>query len=493
MTPELRPRILCSMAVLAATTLACGAAAAAERLNVVLIIADDLRYELGGAQHPRAITPVMDRLAAAGRVFERAYCQQAVCNPSRASMLTGMRPDSLRVWDLQARFRETAPHAVSLPEQFLAHGYHTQSIGKVFHNETRTPRGRSPFNDPKSWSVAPTHSDGAHWQDWVFPEDASVPRRKGGPIQRLDVPDDSYFDGQIADAAAQAIAELAGSTQPFFLAVGFWKPHLPFNAPTRYWDLYNPEDFTTVIPDQLPEGAPDFTAHSWRELRGYVGVPAEGPLDPGLIRDLRHGYYACISYLDAQLGRVLDAVKSAGIADKTIIVLVSDHGFHLGEHNLWAKTSNYELDARVPLIITAPGLPSPAVPTRALVELTDLAPTLADMAGVPRAAPWEGISVVPALHDPTLALREAALTQYPYPPYDRNWTVMGYSLKTPDFRFVQWLDRHTGAEVAVELYDHRNDPLETRNVAADPAHAAALEPLRKIAARTYAYDPDLHR
>jgi len=463
------------------------------RPNVLLIIADDLRAEFGYAGNVQAITPHLDRLAGRGVTFNRAYCQQAVCNPSRASMLTGMRPDSIRVWDLQARFRETAPHAITLPEHFMRHGYHTQGIGKVFHNESRIPPGRPPMSDPQSWSVPPTHSDGAHWQDWVFPDEPTVQRRKAEAMQRLDVPDDTYFDGQIATAAVAAIGELAAADQPFFLTVGFWKPHLPFNAPARYWDLYQAEDFANAGPAQLPEGAPAFAAHSWRELRGYVGIPSSGPLPDELARDLRHGYHACISYLDAQVGRLLEALEASGAAANTLVVFVSDHGFHLGEHDLWAKTSNYELDARVPLIVADPRLTPQGSHTDAIVELIDLAPTLAELAGLPVAPPWEGHSLRPVLADPTQPAREAAVTQYPYPPYSRDWNVMGYAVRSHHFRFVSWLDRHTGEPVARELYDHRIDPAETVNRAADPAYAADLQALEELARRSYRYDPAVHR
>ena len=454
--------------------------ATAARPNIVMIIADDLRNDLGCYGDALAVTPHLDRLAAEGMVFERAYCQQAVCNPSRASMLTGLRPDTIRVWDLRAHFRETLPDVVTLPQFFKNHGYHTRGVGKVFHNDTRRAEGRPPMADPVSWSVPPLLSIGAHWEDWVVPGDPFGPPRKAESLQILDVPDEAYFDGQVASFAVSALKELAESEEPFFLAVGFWKPHLPFNAPRRYWDLYDRAAFS-IPPGGTPEGMPALANHTWHELRTYTDIPAEGPLDEDLAALLWHGYYACISFLDAQVGKVMEQLELSGLTDNTIVVFVSDHGFHLGERGLWGKTSVYELDARVPLMISVPGMSVSGKRSSAITELIDIYPTLADLAGLPLPEGLEGQSLRPQLINPAARGREAALTQGPQPFYSRSWEAMGYGLRTERFRYIEWRCLATGAILERELYDHERDPEEMHNLAQAPDYAEALETLAQLA------------
>lgn len=454
----------------------------AARPNILVIIADDLRNDLGSYGDPLAHTPHLDRLAAESLLFDRAYCQQAVCNPSRASMLTGLRPDTIRVWDLRTHFRETLPDVVTLPQFFKNHGYHTRGVGKVFHNDTRRAEDRPSMADPVSWSVPPLLSIGAHWEDWVVPGDPFGPPRKAESLQRLDVPDEAYFDGQVAAFAVAAIKDLAESGEPFFLAVGFWKPHLPFNAPQRYWDLYDRADFS-IPAAGTPVGMPALAKHTWHELRTYTDIPAEGPLDDDLAAELWHGYYACISFLDAQVGKVLEQLRASGLADNTIIVFVSDHGFHLGERGLWGKTSVYELDARVPLMISVPGMTSAGARTSALVELIDLYPTMVDLAGFPVPEGLEGESLRPQLIDPAAPGRAAALTQGPQPFYTRSWEAMGYGLRTERFRYIEWRCLASGAILERELYDHETDPDELHNLAPSADYTEALEGLAELAGK----------
>jgi iduronate 2-sulfatase len=451
-----------------------GAEAPAPRPNVLFIAADDLRPELGCYGAREAKTPHLDALARRGVLFERAFCQQAVCNPSRASVLTGRRPDALKVWDLRTHFRQTRPESVTLPQHFMRHGYRAIGIGKLFHNESGG-RPAFPFADPVSWSEPPTFANGAHWQDWVWPADAAAPRAKGDAVQCLDVADDAYFDGQIATAAVARLRALAETRECFFLGVGFWKPHLPFNAPKRYWDLYDRARLAPPQPRTMPRGAPAIAGHPWNELRGYGGIPKEGPLTEEKVMELRHGYLACISFLDAQVGRVLAELESLGLAANTIVVFWSDHGFHLGEHDLWAKTTNYELDTRVPLLIAAPGARAGGR-AAGLVELVDLYPTLVDLAGLPAAAALDGRSLGPQLRDPAQPGKAVAVSQHPHPSYTRA-THMGYTLRTDRFRYVEWRDIETGARGPRELYDHRADPAETVNRADDAALAAEVAEL----------------
>jgi iduronate 2-sulfatase len=457
---------------------------AADRPNIVFIAADDLRPDLGAYGNTEVRTPHLDALARRGVRFERAYCQQAVCNPSRASVLTGRRPDTLKVWDLKRHFRETLPEVVTLPQHFKNHGYTAVGIGKIFHNESGG-KPPFPFADPVSWSEPPTFADGPHWRDWVVPGDPSGPKKKGGPVQCLDVPDEAYLDGQIAAAACARLGALRAKSEPFFLAVGFWKPHLPFNAPKKYWDLYDRTKLSAPNRDQMPEAAPAIAGHPWNELRGYAGVPKQGPLPPEMIAELRHGYLACISYLDAQVGRVLAELERLDLARNTVVVFWSDHGFHLGEHNLWAKTTNYEWDTRVPVIIAAPGVAKAGTQTRALVELIDLYPTLAELGGLPAAAGVEGVSLVPLLKNPRGEGKTRVVSQHPHPSYGTA-THMGYAVRTAQHRYVEWRELGSGTVTARELYDHRIDGHETVNRIDDPAQRAAVADLSAQAAQVVA-------
>ena len=459
-----------------------GAAQRPARPNVLFIAADDLRPDLGCYGSAGAKTPQLDALARRGVLFERAYAQQAVCNPSRASVLTGRRPDTLKVWDLKTHFRETLPDVVTLPQHFKQHGYTAVDIGKIYHNESGA-KPTFPFADPVSWSEPPSFAEGPHWRDWVVPGDAAGPKGKGGAVQCLDVPDEAYLDGRIAAAAVSKLRVLAENREPFFLAVGFWKPHLPFNAPKKYWDLHDRAQLSAPNPSGMPEGAPAIAGHPWNELRGYTGVPKKGPLPAAQIAELRHGYLACISFLDAQVGRVLAELDRLDLAKNTIVVFWSDHGFHLGEHDLWGKTTNYELDTRVPLIVAAPGASRAGTRAAGLVELIDLYPTLTELAGLPAASGVEGRSLVPLLRDPRQPGKDVAISQHPHPSYGAA-THMGYTLRTARFRYVEWRDLTTGVVTDRELYDHAADAAEIRNRIADPAQSAAA---RELAARAAAF------
>ena len=326
--------------------------------NVLFIVADDLNCAIGpyrdnGLDHGVALTPNLDLLAARGVTFERAYCQQAVCNPSRSSFLTGLRPDTVGVDDLRKYFRETAPGGstlVTLPQHFKNHGYFCQNIGKLFHNMGET-------QDRRSWSIDEVLFKGTHADDTIFantPWTGGARPYKAEVTEAYDVPDTAYRDGQIANLAAAMLRDHAGSQQPFFLAVGFWRPHLPFVAPKKYWDLYQPEKISMPDPSAAPDNVPDIALHESREIRGYGLTPKDRDFTEDEIRHYRHGYFASISFLDAQIGEILNALDESGQADDTIVVFTSDHGFHVGEHSLWGKTSNFELDARVPLIIASP-------------------------------------------------------------------------------------------------------------------------------------------
>ncbi|MEM7533362.1 MAG: sulfatase, partial [Chloroflexota bacterium] len=426
--------------------------------NVLFIAVDDLRTALNCYGDPNAISPHIDRLASRGMVFRRAYCQQAVCNPSRASLMTGLRPDTIKVWDLKSHFRhevppeladlpqfttgthfrQAKPNVVTLPQYFKQHGYHTQSVGKIYH-------GSPNAQDAESWSVPETHNVVWKGKDYLLPENQSPPTQrwpgnKMSATEAADVADDGYIDGRVADHAAHLLGEL--KDRPFFLAVGFRKPHLPFSAPKKYWDYYNRSQITSPIHPTKPTGIPDYAWHNSVELRGYQDIPDEGPLSDELIARLRHGYYACVSYMDAQVGKLLDALDAHNLTQNTIIVLWGDHGYHLGEKALWCKTTNYEQDTQAPLILSLPG--QSATTTDALVEFVDIYPTLLDCCGLPARTDLEGISLKPLLSQPERPWKQAAFSQFPRPwMYQGEPAVMGYTMRTDRYRYTEWVKFRT--------------------------------------------------
>ncbi|MDP0496365.1 MAG: sulfatase [Verrucomicrobiota bacterium JB024] len=451
--------------------------------NVLFIAVDDLRNELGCYGDPEALTPNLDSLAATGMLFNRAYSQQALCNPSRVSLLTSRRPDTLRTWNLTRGFRFDKS-VVTLPELFKDHGYYTQDIGKIYHNWRE--EGHADY--PGSWSVPPTYHRGTHGQDKPLVDGPLPPDFSTDPrTECRDVPDTAYYDGRIAQEAIQALEGFAENPdQPFFLAVGFWKPHLPFNAPKRYWDLYDREKLSMPEPSLSDASIPQIALENGPEFS--KNGPSGDKLTPEAVRELRHGYMACVSYLDAQVGKLLDELDRLGLSDNTIVVFWSDHGFHLGELGLWAKCTNFELDARVPLLIRVPGALTAGETTDAMVELLDLYPTLAELCNLPLPDGVEGVSLVPVLEDPASEVKPAAYTQHPRPAYYQGAVPeqMGYSVRVGDYRYTEWRDWTTGEVTAAELYDYSTDPDETVNRVDDPTLADAL---RECQARLYEYTP----
>jgi iduronate 2-sulfatase len=466
--------------LLASLTAPASADQASPGPNVLLIMADDLRPELASYGSP-ALTPNFDRLARRSVQFDRAYCQQAVCNPSRSSMLTGRRPDTLRLWSNGTHFREANPDVTTLPLWFKEHGYVTRCVGKIFHNWHTAVKG-----DARSWSAPEylhyaNHNDDKPQVAGALPPDcATAPR-----CECRDVPDEAYFDGRVAAEAVRILDEL--KDRPFFLAVGFWKPHSPFNAPKRYWDLYDRAKLPPLDPSR-PEGVPEVALHDSREILGIP--PNRITLTPAQAAEIRHGYFANVSYLDAQLGKVLDALDRGGLAARTVVVFAGDHGYHLGEHGLWAKTSNFELDARVPLLIAVPGGANAGRRTDSLAELLDIFPTLVELCGLPVPGGLEGTSLVPVLRDPSAKVKDAAFTQHPRPAYydrepSRTPQAMGLSVRTDSVRYTEWRDWSSGAVVARELYDAAHDPGEMRNAVDDPRLASARREAEALLLRQF--------
>ncbi len=449
-------------------------------LNVLFIAVDDLRPQMGCYGDPDAITPHMDSLADEGMVFQRAYCQQAVCGPSRASLMTGLRPDSIRVWDLQTHFRTHRPDAVTLSQHFKNHGYHAECIGKIYHD----PRSH---RDKPSWSVDEmldvTSEVGGKYvrEENLALYDPESGHNKAAAAECADVPDDAYIDGRVANKAMERLRALDGQDEPFFCAVGFRRPHLPFSAPTKYWEMQDPDRIGTIEHPLPPEDVPKMALHEWDELRGYTDIPELGDLTPEQKVHLRHGYYAAMSYTDAQIGKVIDELERLGLRENTVICLWGDHGWHLGEHGLWGKTTNFELDTNAPLIISVPGQPTAGESTDSLVEFVDIYPTLADVCDLPVPDGLEGMSLTPVLADPSTTVKDHALSQFPRPwRGGEEAPIMGYTVRTDRYRYTEWRRWREGGIAARELYDHEEDPGETVNLAVRDEYTDQMEELSTL-------------
>lgn len=434
-------------------------ASAAERPNVLFIAVDDLRSELGCYGHTAMHTPHIDRLAAKGILFERAYCMVPTCGASRASLMTGIRPARNRFVNYLAWAERDAPGIRTLNTQFREHGYYTVSLGKVFHH---------PEDNAQGWSEPAWRPRGA--ETYQLPESRRAARnndRGRGPAwEAADVEDEAYADGQLARRALADLRRLAEMDQPFFLAVGFFKPHLPFVAPQKYWDLYDSDSIQLPATYHRPKDAPDEAIHNWGELRAYAGIPANGPLTDEQARTLIHGYYACVSYTDAQIGRLLGELDRLGLSDDTIVVLWGDHGWNLGEHTLWCKHCCFETSMHAPLIVKAPGIEG-GRSTRGLTEFIDIYPSLCELAGLPQPAHLQGASFIPLMQDPERDWKESAIGRF------RN----GDTIRTDGFRYTEYTTGE-GAAISRMLYDHAVDPQEDANISEDDGQRETVRRLR---------------
>ncbi len=461
----------------------------ADRPNVLIILVDDLKPSLGCYGDPIARTPNLDRLARRSMRFDSAYCNQAVCAPSRFTLMLGSHSTSTGLYHLGSRLRHRIPDAITLPQYFAIHGYRTESLGKVFHV------GHGNLGDPQSFMTEhfydkvieyldPASTMGgqltreeAFFSNQQLDQIRSLPR--GAAYESPDVPDEAYADGRVANETVKRIGAAAkrraDAGTPFFIATGFARPHLPFSAPKRYWDLYDPAtlpqpDFTAV-----PIDAPKIAGKTNGELANYSPVPEDGVVDDVLSQKLVHGYYASTSFVDAQIGKVLDALDRHQLTDNTIVVLWGDHGFHLGDHGYWTKHTNYEQANRIPLIIAVPGITDTASSTGQLTESVDLYPTLAELAKLPLPQvpqPIDGKSLVPVLVDPAARVRDHAFHAFPR-------RKLGRAIRTDRYRLVQWKRVEEPEDTAeYELYDYQTDPLETQNLAGE--HPDVVARLRKI-------------
>lgn len=496
--------------------------------NILFIAVDDLKPVIGAYGNKMIKTPNIDRLARRGTVFLSNYCQQAICGPTRASILTGMRPDMTKIWDLKAKIREVSPDIVTLPQYLITQGYSTQGIGKVFD-----PRNVDEQNDQKSWSVpyhktdkkyyVPALGEPAEGRYQLKETKAMVEKVISEAIakgmtkaeanaeanlkvrptsENIDVPDNAYNDGANILQSKDILKQLSKKGEPFFFAVGIAKPHLPFVAPKKYWDLYKTSEMP-LAPFQEQSTNPVAVAyHNAGEIRAYTDMPADlaktkqkdfgYTISPAKQQELIHAYYAAISYTDALVGDLLNTLDSLGLSKNTIVVLWGDHGWHLGDHNLWCKHSNFEEATRAPLIISAPGIDPNS--TQSLTEHVDVFPTLCDLAGLPVPSMLQGKSLKPVMLNPALAVKKYSTSQYPRSGIDEESgrtgfveaNTMGYSIRDGQYRFTIWMKngfRSTRKyaekdEIGMELYDYKADPLETKNVAGEKNYASVAAKMR---------------
>jgi len=478
--------------------------------NILFIAVDDLKPMLNVYGENQMHTPNFDRLAEMGVIFENAHVQQAVCGPSRASIMTGMYPDGTKVWDLHTNFRESAPELLSMPEYLITQGYETTATGKIYHAGST-----SGGHDSKSWSipyVKPTNFDPKYGEPAFGAYQNPDTKKKFSALEKeaiakgikkqgqqrayakkklrpstesANVSDEAYNAGLYTIQTLKNIETLQKTGKPFFVAVGYQKPHLPFVAPKKYWDLYKREEIALAEFQELSKGTPDIAYHSFGELRAFSDIDNNlgvgDRINEDKQRELVHGYMACISYIDAQIGKLLDALEKKNLLNNTVIVLWGDHGYHLGDHTLWNKHSNFEQATRIPLMFAGPGVEK-NVKVKNPVELVDVFPTLFDLAGV-EIPNLDGNSLVPLLDNDAKTTIDV---DYAISQYRRHKEKMGYSLRTERYRYTEWHDEgyrsyesyDDSAIVARELYDYETDPLETKNLVNETEYAKIVVELK---------------
>ncbi|RGM49831.1 MULTISPECIES: sulfatase [Bacteroides] len=436
---------------------------AQEKKNVLFIIVDDLRPELGCYGSEAAITPFIDGLAAQSVIFQNAYCNVPVSGASRSSLLTGVYPDitQKRFVDAETWSQKDLPGVITLPQAFKNAGYYTMSVGKVFHHFNDRTDSWSEF----PWIVSPASGDWALYNKWhvwknEIPEEELHPQSHRGPYcEGADVPDSCYEDNKIARKAVAELGRLKEKKQPFFLAVGFRKPHLPFIAPQKYWDLYEREDIKIADNRYRSENLPEQVQNS-REIFQYTHVGNTS--DEGFHREARHAYYACVSFIDTQIGIVLNELKRLNLTDNTIVVLLGDHGWHLGEHDFWGKHTLFNQATHAPFMVSYPGGMHGS--SSSIVEFVDIYPSLCEACGISQPGHLQGRSFLPTLKDPKKKHRDHAFIQW----------GKGVNLVTSDYSYAQWYDSSQNI-VSEMLFDHRNDPEENKNVAGENKYCKLIK------------------
>ncbi|HLJ95495.1 MAG TPA: sulfatase [Gemmataceae bacterium] len=446
------------------------AESAERKLNVLFIAVDDMNNDLGCYGHPFIKSPNIDRLAKMGVKFDRAYCQFPLCSPSRSSLLTGLRPSTTRVFNLTYHFRTGLPNVVTLPQLFKNNGYYSARVGKIYHYGNPNDIGTSGLDDPPSWNhvVNPAGRDKTVLETDII---NYTPKRGLGSamcfLSDTKGKDEEHTDGKVALEAIRLLEE--HKDQPFFLAAGFYKPHTPYVAPEKYFELYPMDQIqlpsvASGFADSVPKPALASTT-PWP----YFGITVEQA------RTCKQAYYAAISFVDAQIGKLLDTMDRLKLWDNTVVVFWSDHGYHVGEHGLWMKQSLFEESAHVPLIIIAPGAKGNGKACPRTVEFVDLYPTLADLAGLTPPKNLEGVSLKPLLDNPQASWNRPAFTQV------QRAGFPGYSVRTERWRYTEWDEGKQGAQ----LYDHDADPKELHNLAADPKYAQVLGEMKALVKKNW--------
>ncbi len=448
--------------------------------NVLFIAVDDLRPQLGCYGRSFMHTPNIDRLARSGTMFRRAYCMVPTCGASRASLMTGLRPSRHRFVSYRTWAEKDAPGVTPLHTHFRNHGYHTVSLGKVLHHPEDHREGWSedPWRPDQRYLAYQNLDSVEQWKRHRKKHDGKG-RARGPAYEAAEVPDDAYPDGKLAKEAIERLGRIGDREEPFFLAVGFFRPHLPFMAPEKYWERYDHEEIHLPANYHPPRNVPNAAMHNFGELRAYAGIPHSGPVPTETARKMIHGYYAAVSYVDAQVGRVLDALERKGLREETLVVLWGDHGWQLGEHGLWCKHCTFETSMQAPLIVRAPGLDG-GQQTRGLTEFIDIYPSLCELAGLPRPDHLQGRSFVPLLKDPTREWKAAAVGRF------RN----GDTVRTDRYRYSEYT-RGSGEVVARMLYDHRTDPRENVNIAGRETRTEDVERLSSLLNRRKGKDREL--
>ncbi len=451
------------------------------KYNVLFIAVDDMRTELNcyGADYIKS--PNIDKLASNGVMFTKAYVQEAICMATRASIMTGLRPESKGIYTGES-VQDLVPDVLTLNKLFEQNNYTISAFGKIYHygSDHKIQFGDR-YSDPKEkWAGRGYLTDEAI-EEMYFNENHPIKGRshadRGPAFEHADVADSAYIDGYNTEMAIRKLKSLKNEKNPFFMAIGFHKPHLPFIAPKKYWDLYPIETVSLPEIKDKPENATPYTLRSWGELRNYYGMPKHNePVGEDTTRILRQGYFACVSYVDAQIGKIIETLKELDLDKNTIIVLWGDHGYKLGDYGYWAKWSNMNIDTHIPLIFNVPGGEKNArcnVP----VEALDIYPTLADLCGFQKPEHLEGKSILPLLNKPETNEDDYAYSVWPHDRAKYEKTVMGYAVKTSQYNYVEWVKLSSGEVLASELYDHKIDPMETRNVIDDNNYTEVINRL----------------
>ena len=426
--------------------------------NLLFIMVDDLRPELNSYGKNRIISPNIDALATTGISFNRAYCNVPVCGASRASLLTGIRPTSTRFLRYDASIKKEAPNVLNLVKHLKNEGYTTVSNNKITHLK----------KDIEDWDEE-WYPFIKGWRNYVSEENIKLEEEgnHGFAYESPNVEDDAYNDGKTANKSIEDLKQLKATGNPFFLAVGFVKPHLPFNAPKKYWNLYDPKNIELPENFKFPKNAPNTARHSWGELRYYKDIPKKGQVTDKIAKKLIHGYYASISYVDAQIGRLLNELDTLNLRENTVIILVGDHGWSLMEHGLWVKHSNFEVALQVPLIVNAPGIQKNKQ-TNSIAELVDIYPSICDLINIPKPKHLEGESFVNALHNPSKIFKNTAFARY----------QKGETLIADNYFYTEW--QRNNKTISKMLYDHNIDPNENRNLAIENRYKTIVDSLSHI-------------